>query len=84
MRPTLRKHVETYIREMGFEYGESKTEYDPKTNTMHEVILTKGIANDHYMRGALNALYYLQFARTLPWPRPFTKPNRKIGNLGLI
>jgi len=66
------KLVDQYLADTGFQKGVSHTSYDKLTNTKHEEVVEKGVFNDHYIRGSLNARFYLEFARTLPtWPWPF-------------
>jgi hypothetical protein len=57
-----------YIEEKGFPLGESKY-IDGK-----EVVITKGLCNDNYMRCYLNAMYFLDLAAQMPaWPWPFIR-----------
>lgn len=61
-----------YINEKGFPLGVSE-EKDGE-----QVVVEPGLCNDDKLRTELNALYFIDFAQSLPtWPWPFIKPNLK-------
>lgn len=85
MKQLYHEHVAAYLSEFGFPLGKSTTSYDPLKNEMTEEVIEKGVCNDHYIRGSLNARYYLEFAKRLPqWPWPFFRRGSKAKRLGVM
>ena len=63
-----KKLFDRYISEKGFVIGKSVMEGG------EEVIIEPGLCNDHKLRNQLNAIYFVDFIKTLPkWPWAFQK-----------
>lgn len=76
----LHAHVTNYIREQGFELGESRFETNKKTGKIKEIVVTPGLSNRPHLRAFFNALYYIGLKNQLPkWPWAF-----KIQGLSLL
>lgn len=66
-----REQFEEYIKEKGHILGESEWSDDK------EVILVRGLRNDHHLRDEINMDYFLDLEASLPeWPWSF-KPRRR-------
>lgn len=76
MANTLKKEQQRlffkYIEEKGFVLGKSEKNEDGE-----EVVIEKGLVNDDKRRTELNALYFIDFADSLPeWPWPFIRKEK--------
>lgn len=66
-----------YIEEKGFELGRSRIRKNG-----NERVIREGLCNSSVQRCALNAMYFLDLAKSMPeWPWPYTK--RRIEGFGV-
>ena len=82
MSPAEQKVLLQYLKEMGFELGTSRYEEATKgvnKGKIVEIPIVKGVSNFHGCRADLNAVFYGEFLRSVPYPRPFARVSKGLG-----